>query len=236
MRHFRDFWITWVRERGYLVAGGLILFFGIISASTRKDDPATFYGLIITVLLVLSIPLIIRYVFKIPASKMSAALISLLLVGFIATLLSAGRHWIIVGAVFISYEILRWGAYGSEKKNTVTSQKQHKNGDHSVGKRLDEDAYMERIFREADARAAEEARRRPWYYIPEETRQNQEFIALLKSAVSENRLDTIPKEDLFAICKRARAIHATSDIRDAELSRIIGTLVDEINKRRVMSS
>jgi hypothetical protein len=96
----------------------------------------------------------------------------------------------------------------------------------------DKDAYMERILREADARAVEEARRRPWYHIPEETRQNEEFIALLKSAVNEKMLDTIPNEEMLEICKRARSIEdASSKKLDMELSRTINTLLAEIQKR-----
>lgn len=61
---------------------------------------------------------------------------------------------------------------------------------------------------------------------------NKEFIALLKSAVKEKRLDTIPNEELLEICKQARSMEdASGKQRDIELSRAINTLLEEIKKR-----
>jgi hypothetical protein len=67
--------------------------------------------------------------------------------------------------------------------------------------------------------------------IPSETQENEEFIALLKSVVNENKLDTIPNEDLLAIYNRARSIDASSKKLDIEFSRTINTLLEEIKKR-----
>ena len=103
--------------------------------------------------------------------------------------------------------------------------------EHSYSKKLDKDAIMERNFREADARAVEETRRRADYSAPKKTQPNEEFIALLKSAVNENRLKTIPNEDLLEICKRARSIDVSSKKLDIELSTTINILLEEIKKR-----
>ena len=65
----------------------------------------------------------------------------------------------------------------------------------------------------------------------ENTQQNKEFILLLKSAMTENMLDRIPKKDLIEICKRTLLIDARSRERDVELSGIIKILLAEIRKR-----
>lgn len=111
-------------------------------------------------------------------------------------------------------------------------EKTHHQGDHADGRELDGNAYMERILREADARAVKESRRVVAYPMSEEARKNQEFVALLKSAAYENKLDMIPNEDLLEICKRARSIEdASSKNLDIELSRVINTFLAEIQKR-----
>jgi hypothetical protein len=61
--------------------------------------------------------------------------------------------------------------------------------------------------------------------------KDEEFIALLKSTVKENRLDIIPDSDLLKICTRARSIAAFSNTLDIELSKAINTLLEEIKKR-----
>jgi len=61
--------------------------------------------------------------------------------------------------------------------------------------------------------------------------QDEEFIALLKSTVKENRFDIIPDNDLIEICKRARKINDSINIMDIELSETIFTLLEEIKKR-----
>ena len=60
---------------------------------------------------------------------------------------------------------------------------------------------------------------------------NEEFIALLKSTINENRLNTIHGDDLIEIYKRARSIDASSNNLDIELSKAIDTLLEEIKKR-----
>jgi len=57
------------------------------------------------------------------------------------------------------------------------------------------------------------------------------FIALLKSAVNEKMLDTIPNEELLEICKRARSIeNASSKKLDIELSSV--ECHDIVDKKR----
>jgi hypothetical protein len=97
--------------------------------------------------------------------------------------------------------------------------------------KLDEGAYMERILREGSARAEEEARRKVTYPISAERQNDEEFITLLKSAVNEKRLDTIPNEELLRTCSQAQSIVAFSNEIDIELSKTINTLLGEIKKR-----
>ena len=63
--------------------------------------------------------------------------------------------------------------------------------------------------------------------------KNEEFIALLKSAINENGLNTIPGNDLIEIYKRAKLIEASTNNLDSELSKAINTLLEEIKKRRL---
>ncbi len=63
--------------------------------------------------------------------------------------------------------------------------------------------------------------------------QNEEFIALLKSSINENGLNTIPGDDLIEIYKRAKLIEASSNNLDIELSKAINILLEEIKKRRL---
>ena len=63
--------------------------------------------------------------------------------------------------------------------------------------------------------------------------KNEEFIELLKSAINENGLNTIPGDDLIEIYKRAKLIEASSNNLDIELSKAINTLLKEIKKRRL---
>ncbi len=90
---------------------------------------------------------------------------------------------------------------------------------------------MERILREGSARAEEEARRKVTYPISAERQNDEEFITLLKSAVNEKRLDTIPNEELLRTCSQAQSIVAFSNEIDIELSKTINTLLGEIKKR-----
>ncbi len=63
--------------------------------------------------------------------------------------------------------------------------------------------------------------------------QNEEFIELVKSSISENGLDNIPSDDLIVIYNRAKSIDASNNIQDVELSKAINTLLEEINKRGI---
>jgi hypothetical protein len=93
--------------------------------------------------------------------------------------------------------------------------------------------YPAASIREFEIKPAEvdKSLRRTTPLAPKKTQPNEEFIALLKSAVNENRLETIPNEDLLEICKRARSIDASSKKLDSELSRTINILLEEIKKR-----
>jgi len=61
--------------------------------------------------------------------------------------------------------------------------------------------------------------------------QNEEFVELVKSSISENGLNKIPGDDLIKIYKQAKSIEASSNIPDDELTKVINTLLEEINKR-----
>ncbi|KIE18608.1 hypothetical protein DS62_12840 [Smithella sp. SC_K08D17] len=63
------------------------------------------------------------------------------------------------------------------------------------------------------------------------TLKNEEFVALLKSVINENKLSTIPGDDLIEIYKQASSIDASSNSLDIELSKAIDTLLEEIKKR-----
>jgi tetratricopeptide (TPR) repeat protein len=128
-------------------------------------------------------------------------------------------------------------AQGDEKKAQAkyielrVAQLHYENNQREIMTATNDDAAMEKICREANAQAVEEARRRATYPISEVTQQKEEFIALLKSTVNENKLETISNEDLLEICKRARSIDDSSKKLDMELSRAINTLLEEIKKR-----
>ena len=93
------------------------------------------------------------------------------------------------------------------------------------------DAYMEKIFREADARSVKESRKTAAYSASEKTQQNDDFIALLKSAVNENRLETIANKELYEICNRARTLDALSNKLDIDFIMAVNKLSEEIKKR-----
>lgn len=95
---------------------------------------------------------------------------------------------------------------------------------------VDEDAEIENIIRAAELKSAQG--------VPPNTtskadvkQQNEEFIALLKSAVMENGLNTIHGDDLIEIYKRARSVAESSNEQDMELSEAINALMEEIKKR-----
>jgi len=62
-------------------------------------------------------------------------------------------------------------------------------------------------------------------------KNDEEFIELLKSTINENRLNTIPGDDLIEIYKRAKTIESSNNIPDIELSEAINTVLEEIKKR-----
>lgn len=64
-----------------------------------------------------------------------------------------------------------------------------------------------------------------------EVGKNDEFIKLLKSTVSENRLDIIPNDELIEICKRARLVNAQSKKPDNDLIMAVKKLSEEIKNR-----
>jgi tetratricopeptide (TPR) repeat protein len=95
---------------------------------------------------------------------------------------------------------------------------------------VDEDAEIENIIRAAELKSAQG--------VPPNTtskadvkQQNEEFIALLKSAVMENGLNTIHGDDLIEIYKRAKSTAGSSNEQDMELSDAINMLSEEITKR-----
>ena len=60
---------------------------------------------------------------------------------------------------------------------------------------------------------------------------DEEFIALIKSTVKENRFDVIPDYELTEIYNRAKSIAAYSNELDFELSKAINALLEDIKKR-----
>jgi uncharacterized RDD family membrane protein YckC len=91
---------------------------------------------------------------------------------------------------------------------------------------------VEKIIRDAETTASGKVKNDSTYYSTSETQRNdEEFIELLKSSINENGLNNIPGHDLIVIYNRARSIEASSNIPDDELSKVINTLLEEINKR-----
>lgn len=60
-----------------------------------------------------------------------------------------------------------------------------------------------------------------------------EFVAILKSAVKENRLNIIPGKDLLKICERAKSVNASGNMTNTDLLEDINTLLEEIKRRRL---
>ena len=169
------------------------------------------------------VPVLVRYaIWRKPIrNKWIAGMItapSFIIGGFLGGALNKGHGfwWAAVGSAVISYGILRAGI-----DTTGT-----RGGDGSS------DFTIEKIHREVNPHPVEEARRVVAYPMSEETGKNQEFVALLKSAAHEKKLDTIPDEDLSEIYKRARSIEdASGKSLDIELSRTINVFLAEIKKR-----
>jgi len=60
-----------------------------------------------------------------------------------------------------------------------------------------------------------------------------EFVAILKSAVKENRLNLISGKDLLKIRERAKSVNASGNMTDTDLLEDINTLLEEIKRRRL---
>ena len=58
-----------------------------------------------------------------------------------------------------------------------------------------------------------------------------EFVAMLKSAVKENRLHSISGKDLLKICERAKSVNASGNMTDTGLLEDINTILEEIKRR-----
>ena len=90
---------------------------------------------------------------------------------------------------------------------------------------------IEKIIHKTETQPIKEVKRAATRSISEDKQNDEEFIELLKSSISENGLNTIPGDDLIEIYKQAKSIEASSNIPDIELSKAINTLLEEINKR-----
>lgn len=95
---------------------------------------------------------------------------------------------------------------------------------------ISENTETEKVVHGAELRSAEKV-----HIITttesEVKRQNEEFIALLKSTVMENGLNMIPGDDLIEIYNRAKSIAVFSSGQDMELSNAINLVLEEIRKR-----
>ena len=91
---------------------------------------------------------------------------------------------------------------------------------------------IEKLFRGADRRDVEQVRPTTSYPIQHETEESDVFVALLKSAVNENKLEIIPDKDLLEIYRQAKSISALRRL-DIQFSRALTLLLNEIEKRRL---
>ncbi len=62
---------------------------------------------------------------------------------------------------------------------------------------------------------------------------DEDFVAILKSAVKENRLNIIPGKDLLKICERAKSVNASGNMTDIDILENINNLLEEIKRRRL---
>jgi uncharacterized RDD family membrane protein YckC len=92
-------------------------------------------------------------------------------------------------------------------------------------------AAIEKIISEAEARALRAAQRTVPHAISEVKQQDEKFIELLKSSIKENKLDTIPDNELIEIHNRAKQFALNSNKLDFELSKAVNALAGEIKKR-----
>jgi uncharacterized RDD family membrane protein YckC len=91
-----------------------------------------------------------------------------------------------------------------------------------------DDAAIEKIIKEAEAQAVEE---KIVHAKSEVKLRDEEFITLIKSTVKENKLNTIPDNDLMEIYNRAKLFALNSNELDFELSKAINAMLEEIKKR-----
>lgn len=97
---------------------------------------------------------------------------------------------------------------------------------------VNEEIIIEKIIREVETKTSEKVKSDSTYNSTSEAQHNDgEFIELVKSSINENGLNNIPGDDLIVIYNRARSIEASSNIPDDELSKVINTLLEEINQR-----
>ena len=95
-----------------------------------------------------------------------------------------------------------------------------------------EEAEIGKTIREAESQPAQ--------YVSKVTttksevkQSDEEFIALIKSTVKENRFDVISDSELTEIYNRGKSIAAYSNELDFELSKAINALLEEIKKRKL---
>ncbi len=96
---------------------------------------------------------------------------------------------------------------------------------------INENTEIKNIIREAETRSVEGVQSSPTYPVSSVKQQNEEFIELLKSSISENGLNTIPGDDLIKIYNRARSIVEFSNEQDMELLNATNMVLEEIRKR-----
>jgi tetratricopeptide (TPR) repeat protein len=95
---------------------------------------------------------------------------------------------------------------------------------------MKEDDNIEKIIREVNLKPPQEIQKvaEPQSEIKQ---QDEKFIVLLKSAIEENGIHTIPGNELIEIYNRAKSIQSNSNEMDAELSNVLNVLSEEIIKR-----
>lgn len=96
---------------------------------------------------------------------------------------------------------------------------------------MSEDAEIEKIIRKAETQPIKEVKRVTTQSTSEVKQQDEKFIELLKSSISENGLSKIPENELIKTYNRARSIASCNNELDIELSKVINSLSDEIKKR-----
>ncbi|MBN1364911.1 MAG: RDD family protein [Syntrophaceae bacterium] len=96
---------------------------------------------------------------------------------------------------------------------------------------ISEEAEIEKIIREAATKSSREVKSRVTHSTAEVKQQDEKFIELLKSSISENGLNKFTADELIKTYNRAKAIASCSNEIDIELSKSINALSTEIKKR-----